>query len=371
MALSPYDRLFRRIFSSPEAGADLARNVLPSRYLQEIELGSVHLEKESFIDDDLKEHFSDLLMVFERKDTQEKGKREESSKVRDSRTTHANEPLYLYLLVDHKSSPDRWVPFQLLRYVGNIYGKIQREHRRRNAEAHPSRHRSPPQKMPEVVPVVFYHGTERWKSPLETERLIDRLTSHDPESAVGSEAEHIPRFTPIFYDLREIEDQRLLGSVHTVVGLVCLKYIRRKFTEEIARTLIESIRRLPPESGLAKAIYTALAAAKEREEINLFLAKARELRYTEVEEGVMTFAQEVREEGLKEGIKVGIREGETLGKMEDKQEIVKRQLSKKFGLSQDEAEAIDRVDDLAALDAALDEIIDAAEKRQVMGKLGL
>ncbi|MFP4490058.1 MAG: hypothetical protein ACLFNZ_01170, partial [Spirochaetaceae bacterium] len=63
--------------------------------------------------------------------------------------------------------------------------------------------------------------------------------------------------------------------------------------------------------------------------------------------------------------------GETLGKLEEKQEIVKRQLSRKFGLSREEAEEIDRIENPQALDAALDEIIDAADKRQVLEKLGL
>ncbi|MFP4619575.1 MAG: hypothetical protein ACLFMZ_12090 [Spirochaetaceae bacterium] len=57
--------------------------------------------------------------------------------------------------------------------------------------------------------------------------------------------------------------------------------------------------------------------------------------------------------------------------MEEKQEIVKRQLSRKFGLSREEAEEIDRIENPQALDAALDEIIDAADKRQVLEKLGL
>jgi hypothetical protein len=189
------------------------------------------------------------------------------------------------------------------------------------------------------------------------------------------EAIHIPRFNALFYDLNLVENHDLIGSVQTVVGLVVLKYIRKKFTREIVRILVDQVRRLPADSELAKAVYSVLAAVKERREIEEFLARAREMRYTDIEEGVMTFAQEVREEGEKRGLekgeKRGLEKGETLGKIKDKQEIVKRQLRKKFGLSEDEAEAIDRIDNTQALDAALDEIIDAEEKQQVLEKLGL
>lgn len=146
-----------------------------------------------------------------------------------------------------------------------------------------------------------------------------------------------------------------------------MKYLRKKFNKEIVRILVKQIHRLPADSELAKATYTALAAVKERREIEEFLACAREMRYTDIEEGIMTFAQEVRAEGEK----IGLEKGETLGKMEDKQEIVKRLIDRKFGLSRDEDEAIGRIEDLQALDAALDEIIEAKDKRQVLEKLGL
>ena len=73
----------------------------------------------------------------------------------------------------------------------------------------------------------------------------------------------------------------------------------------------------------------------------------------------MTFAEAKLNEGREEGT------------LKDKQEVIKRLLNRKFDLSDEEAARIDRIEDLEALDAAIDEIIDAEEKRQVMEKLGL
>jgi hypothetical protein len=106
-----------------------------------------------------------------------------------------------------------------------------------------------------------------------------------------------------------------------------------------------------------------VAEVKSEEETDRFLAKAREKGYTEIEEDIMTFA----EAKLKEGREKGLQEGT----LKDKRDVVKRQLRKKFGLSEDEAARIDCIENLEALDAALDEIIDAGEKRQVMEKLGM
>src|SRR6056297_3271443 len=68
MAVSHFDRPFRLIFSTSEANADLARNVFPGRYLEKIRLESLQSEDASFIDEELKEHFTDILMFFELKE---------------------------------------------------------------------------------------------------------------------------------------------------------------------------------------------------------------------------------------------------------------------------------------------------------------
>jgi len=152
-----------------------------------------------------------------------------------------------------------------------------------------------------------------------------------------------------------VEERALRGAAETAVALVFFKYIRRKFTEEVVRVLLEQLARLPAGSELLQTLERAVAETKGEEEIESFLAKAREMRYNEIEGDVMTFAEaKVRE-----------------GKLKEKQEIVKRLLHRKFGLTGDEAGRIDRIEALDALDAALDEIIDATEKGQVLEKLGL
>ena len=177
MVKSPYDRLFRRIFSHPQAGADLARNILPAQYLEQIDLDSIRIDSESYIDEILREHFTDLLMSF--------------TKIGSEGT----DQLYIYLLVDHKSSPEKWTPFQLLRYVGKIYQKI-------IADAKKSSDCPMPEKMPEVIPIIFYHGIEQWNYPLETQALIDGIAG----------GEHIPHFRPIFFDITRVDDEALRMS---------------------------------------------------------------------------------------------------------------------------------------------------------------
>jgi len=61
---------------------------------------------------------------------------------------HKQGDAYLYILLEHKSYPDPQTPFQLLRYLVRIWERDSRE----GEDLRP------------IVPVVVYHGQERWRA---------------------------------------------------------------------------------------------------------------------------------------------------------------------------------------------------------------
>lgn len=306
-----YDALFRRLFENPEVSADFARNVLPASYRGKIDFESASIDRDSYIDKNLRRNFTDLLYRFNKKE--------------------GRGPLYFYLLYDHKSAPDKWVSAQLLRYIMLIY--------RTELSKKP-----PPGRLPEIFPVVFYHGTEKWKHSLQCADLIDSI-----------EVDYVPHFKPFLFDLNRIEDKQLLGSVQTVVGLLSLKYVKHRFTEGLVAFLLRELHRLPRESSFLHEFYMTLIMFKAEEELQTFLQIARQLDYLDMEEDMRTYGQRMLKEGRVEGL----------------QDSLKRQLKKKFGLAPEESVKINQVKDPALLEAALDEIITADEKQQVMEKLGL
>ena len=89
-----YEALFRRLFENPEVSADFARTVLPASYQGKIDFESASIDRDTYIDKNLRRNFTDLLYRFNKKG--------------------GGGSLYFYLLYDHKSSPDRWVSLQLL-----------------------------------------------------------------------------------------------------------------------------------------------------------------------------------------------------------------------------------------------------------------
>src|SRR6056297_2003178 len=147
-----YDALFRRLFENPQVSADFARHYLPAQYQGKIDFESAAIDRDSYMDDVLRRNYTDLLYRFNKRE--------------------GEGPLYLYLLYDHKSSPDKWVSIQLLRYIMLIYASELNENPKVKI-------------LPEVVPVVFYHGKQEWKYPLQCADLVDAISR-----------DHVPHFEP-------------------------------------------------------------------------------------------------------------------------------------------------------------------------------
>ena len=74
-----------------------------------------------------------------------------------------------------------------------------------------------------------------------------------------------------------------------------------------------------------------------------------------------TLAQKWYQQGIEKGKIEGIEEGEII----KQQEILIRQLSKKFGLAEEEQELIKSIKNKVKLDKALDLILDAKSKKEI------
>ena len=321
MQLPVSDRLFRHAFSTQQSARELAENVLPPSYRRRIAGARVTVERSSYVDQALRDHVTDLLIRFD---------------------TPSGAQLYLYVLVDHKSQPQRWAPLQLLRYVAQIYSDLLRRKKQ-------------PRRLPEIVPLVLYTGAKRWGYSLQLAELV----------AAAGNATHVPRFRPLLVDLARRKDSAFNGSVRTVVALLFLKYLSRRIDRAAAGVLLQAMHREPLTPELREffqSCYRALAARKEAEEIAVLVEAAKSYGYPDTQEDLMTWEQEVKTKGRQEGI--------SLGQLRDKQDVLIRLLDRKFGIGEAERELIREVEDPVRLDAALDEILFAENRDAVLEKLG-
>ena len=88
---NPHDKITREILSQKQEAQSFLHHYLPPQVSALLDLDSLEIRKDTFIGPDLQEHFSDLLYEV---------------------ALHQAQPLYVYLLFEHKSYVDPAVPFQ-------------------------------------------------------------------------------------------------------------------------------------------------------------------------------------------------------------------------------------------------------------------
>ncbi|OQY36111.1 MAG: hypothetical protein B6243_03880 [Anaerolineaceae bacterium 4572_5.2] len=164
-----HDRFFKVFLSNPQTAADFIRYYLPEQVSDHLDLSQLTLIEGSFVDEELQQHFSDLLYQVKRNN---------------------NADAYIYVLFEHKSYPDKLIAFQLLRYMTKIWQQFLKEN-----------NKTP---LPPIVPVVIYHGQKNWKIALNFQSLFN-----DP----GELSPFLPEFHYHLSDLSRYEDEEIKGDV--------------------------------------------------------------------------------------------------------------------------------------------------------------
>ena len=83
--INPHDLFFKQYLSHPVAAADFLRNHLPATVVSLVDLTQLTLAKDSFVDEQLRNHLSDLVY---------------------RTVTTEQTPIAFSLLFEHKSYPD-------------------------------------------------------------------------------------------------------------------------------------------------------------------------------------------------------------------------------------------------------------------------
>lgn len=120
-----HDAFFKSYFGKPETLSELIQATFPESVTSLLDLSTLTVETDSYIDQELQAHFSDLCASVN--------------------TTQG--PLRVYVLVEHKTYHDPLALLQILRYMVQVW----------------SRQNSLP--LTPILPLLFYHGKKRMWPP--------------------------------------------------------------------------------------------------------------------------------------------------------------------------------------------------------------
>jgi len=268
-----HDAVFKQFLTHPETARDFLDIHLPPALRKLCDLNTLQLASGSFIEDDLRPYYSDVLYSLKA------GKGDG----------------YVYCLIEHQSTPDKHMAFRLMRY----------------AIAAMQRHLDAGHKtLPLVIPVLFYQGkispypySMRWMDEFET-----------PEYARSLYGENFP-----LVDITIIPDDEIMQHRRMAILELLQKHIRQRDLTELLDQLTTLLLggNTTPEQ-LISVINYMLQAGESRDPAALINTLAS--RVPQHEETLMTIAEKLREEGREKGRLEGLQLGEQKGREEGERE---------------------------------------------------
>ncbi|CAI1792600.1 Putative transposase, YhgA-like [Serratia fonticola] len=267
---TPHDATCRQFLTQPEVARDFMELHLPAELRAICDLNTLKLESGSFVEDNLRQYFSDVLY---------------------SLKTTAGDDGYVHVLIEHQSTPDQHMAFRLIRYaVAAMQRHLEAGHK----------------KLPLVIPMLFYTG-KRSPYPYST-RWLDEFAN--PELAGKLYSAAFP-----LVDVTVIPDDEIAGHRSMAALTLLQKHIHH-------RDLAELVDRLAPillagylSSSQVVSLVHYIVQAGETSDAEAFVRQLAQ-RVPQHGDTLMTIAQQLEQKGIEKGIEKGIQLGRQEGHSE-------------------------------------------------------
>ena len=229
---------------------------------------------------------------------------------------------YIYFLFEHKSYQDPLVILQLLKYIVRIWEeKYDRKSNR----------------LPIVIPMVIYHGENKWNVQTKLMKLIQGIDELPEEMK-----KYIPTYEYEVYDLSPSAQMGIAGMALTKAVLEVMRVVvisdNEKFREWL-REIFKEIKDFPEEKfeRFIDASIRYILSVREDVSIEIIEKEGKEI-LSGRSEAIMSVAEKLRNEGRLEG------------QQEERKkfvEIILKNLNKKFGedLTDELKEKIQKADE--------------------------
>ncbi|HBH7006086.1 hypothetical protein AZ006_001845 [Citrobacter freundii] len=274
---TPHDAIFKTFLNHPATARDFLQLHLPASLQKLCDLKTLQLESGSFIEDDLRAYYSDVLW---------------SLKTREGDG-------YIYTIIEHQSSADAHMAFRLMRYaIAVMQRHLDAGHK----------------KLPLVIPLLFYHGAA---SPYPYSLCwLDEFD--DPESARQLYSTAFP-----LIDITVMPDDEIMQHRRMALLELIQKHIRKRdlmgLVEKLAILLVKG----HANDNQLKALFNYLMQAGDTVHFGEFIHEIAE-RLPQHKERLMTIAERLRQEGhfngLQEGHRKRLQEGLQTGLQQGKRE---------------------------------------------------
>lgn len=256
--INPHDQFFRTSLANKQVAQEFLQTWLPKILAKNVNFDILEPQNRSFVDDIRKESMVDVLFKTKIKE-------------RDA---------YLYLLLEHQSTPDPLMPFRVLKYLCNVMDRHLKIHKTN--------------KLPLVYPMVVYHGKQEYNYSNNIDDLVDA-----PKELV--QEYFLKPFQLV--DLRKIDDLSLQQQTWSGVMAFALKHIFARNILPHLEDMIELLQKVVLKGGqdyIEIVLEYLLSGGESSDLIDLFKLIDAE-QSPEIGDKIMTIAELLRQEGRQEG----------------------------------------------------------------------
>lgn len=276
----PHDGIFKHFLHHTAIARDFLQAHLPDSLLALCQLETLQLTSGSFVEEDLRTSYSDILYALQ---------------------THDG-PGYIYVLIEHQSSTDKLMAFRLMRYaIAAMQRHLDAGH----------------DTLPLVIPMLFYHGSTspwpyrlNWTALLANPALAAQLYTHD---------------FPLI-DITVIPDDEIMTHRRMAMLELLFKHIRQRdlatLLDRLGTLLMENWLTTPQLAALIHYMLQAGGTQNPEELITQLAEYSPQHR-----EQLMTIAEWLAEKGRKQGVVQGMEKGEALGRREEAFKIARNMLN--------------------------------------------
>lgn len=268
-----HDGLFKKIMEQPLAAREFLECYLPADVKELVDLSTIKPEKDSFVDEDLRRNFSDVVFSIKTKDE--------------------GEQAFIYCIIEHQSTADYWMSLRLFKYVLLL------------AE----RYKTNQDKLPLIVPFIVYNGNTDYNAP---KSLWQLFTNPTQAKALMGDEYRLVDLHAMTND--EIKQKQYLGMLEYF-----LKHIHIRDKLKLWDSFLTEFKEMIFIDKQNEYFYikhflwytNAKVSEEQQQELNLLLAK--HLSTTEQEQIMRTIAQKYIDEGISKGFSQGISQGVSKG----------------------------------------------------------
>src|SRR6266850_8020179 len=206
----PHDLMVRAVLSDVTEAISFLQAHVSEEVSQGLNWSTLRLVEGSFVDEDLRGSEADFLYEIAR--------------------VSGQDAVWLYVLLEHQSTPDRWMRFRLLKYCCRIWDVQLAE-------------RPAPRELRPIVPLVFYQGERSWSYAREFADLFAEPVRDWP---------WVPHFSHELIDQSGLAPHEVQGDLKTQLMqllLLAAYHPSVAWMGQVAELLV-SLSSIPPSGGV-------------------------------------------------------------------------------------------------------------------------